>query len=196
MPTRGAASDLSANWFIGIVVDPGRWFERVMADAPAMVRVIHPGDLHMTGAFLGPCGAELAERAWARLEEEPLPSVDVALGALEAFGNVRRGAALAAVLTDGREEAVRLMSSVRDLGLEAAGLPPSSRAMRPHVTLARVKRRARDGERRVALSWAETIPPIQAQLQLVSLALYTRADAAAPQSYRMVRERTIGDTSD
>lgn len=52
-----------ANWFIGVAVPPEAGWIDAAHDLPEGVRRFHPLDLHITVAFLGPCGAAKAHRA-------------------------------------------------------------------------------------------------------------------------------------
>jgi 2'-5' RNA ligase len=111
----------------------------------------------------------------------------VRLGRLEALGARRRPSAFSVVLTDGHDEVAAFMASLQGPALEAAGCPPEKRAPLPHVTVARPRRQARDAERRRAAEWALARPPVDVEVVLDRLHLYTGAPPNAERrSYREV----------
>lgn len=162
------------NWFVALPVDPGSWFER-LPPPPAAARLFAPGDLHLTVAFFGAVEAEAAGRAFATARRWAAGPLSVRLGPVRAFGSKRQPSALSAVPTEGAEELAHAIGAVRDPLLEIAGAPPDGRPPRPHVTLARVSRRARADERRAALAWAEGLDLGEPVVRLDRLALYTWA---------------------
>ena len=83
---------MKANWFVGLPVG-GAWAGTAVPPPPPEVRTFHPDDLHLTVAFLGPCGEERALRGWSALGD-PGPAIDVTLGEVVPMGNPRRFSAL------------------------------------------------------------------------------------------------------
>lgn len=96
---------------------------------------------------------------------------------VRAFGSKRHPSALSAVIEEGAEAGggpvSALIGGMRDRLLESAGARPDRRPPRPHVTLARISRRARPEERRAALAWAASVDLNAPEALLDRLALYT-----------------------
>ncbi len=182
---------MMANWFIGLPVGAERWFSRLVADAPDGVRVFHPDDLHATVAFLGGCAPERAQRAWATADRLGSSSFGVALGGLKALGNPRRPSALSVVIDQGQRQAAALIESLRAPMIEAAGARPDPRPPLPHITVARLGRKATARQRRDALSWVESTPPVGAELTIDRLCLYTWADDRSIRQFRKVEEHRL-----
>jgi len=162
------------NWFVAWPVDPGRWFERLPAP-PAETRLFAPVDLHLTVAFFGAVEESAARAAFAAVRGWPAGASSVRLGPVRAFGSKRRPSALSAVPTEGAREVAHSIGAVRDALLEIAGARPDRRPPRPHVTLARISRRASADQRRAALDWAEALDLGGPEIRLDRVALYTWA---------------------
>lgn len=182
---------MNKNWFVGLVVDAGAWFEPLVADAPSCVRVVHPSDLHATVAFLGRSGEAAAVDAWHAIEGESLVAFDVTLGTIVPMGNPRRPSALSVVLTDGRETAVELIARLRPKLIEVAGARADSRQPKPHITVARPARNGSADERQRAVAWAENKPPIAVPIHIERLALYTGNDDRRTRQFRVVYSRAL-----
>lgn len=177
---------MNANWFIGLEVPPDGWFAPLMAGAPPELRALHPRDLHLTVAFLGPCGEARARDAWAAAAGAALRPRPVTLGAVTPMGNPRRPSAISVLLDEGRDAVAAYMATVQAAALEAAGLPPEARAPKPHVTVGRPRRSAGSEERRRILTWAAACAPVGAPLVLARLGLYTAAARGDERRYRTV----------
>ncbi len=182
---------MKPNWFVGLPVVAERWFARLVADAPDGVRVFHPADLHATVAFLGGCGRERAFQAWAEADRLEGSSFAVTLGGLKALGNPRGPSALSVVVDQGRQAAAALIGSLRAPMIEAASARPDHRSPLPHITVARVGRKATARQRRAALSWVESKAPVGAELTIDRLCLYTWADDRRIRQFRKVEERLL-----
>ncbi len=172
------------NWFIGWPI-AAPLHERV-TEAPASVRHFVPGDLHATLAFLGACGEERARAALQAIESAAAAPVRVTFGGVELFGHPRRGTALSATLRDGRDELAERITAQRDAALEAAGARPDRRPPRPHVTIARIARRASRTEREAALAWAERVDLGGLEAVVDRLALYTWSERRPEVQFRVV----------
>ena len=182
-----------ANWFIALPVSPGAWFEALPAP-PDAVRPFHPDDLHATVAFLGAVGASRARRAFDALRDERIPPREIVLGRIVPMGPPKRWSALSAEVFDAGEATpglADLLTGPRDRGLAAADVPAENRPMRPHVTLGRVRRRARGSERKSGLAWSQAVGEIGATVLVDRLALYTRAPSEAAQTFTIVEERPL-----
>lgn len=181
-----------ANWFVAIPVRGEGWLERVVADPPPRVRPFAAADLHLTVAFLGPVDEDAARRGWAAAAAIAGEPRDASLGAVVPMGSPRRFSALSALLEEGREEVARFMGAARGPVLAAAGARPDERPPLPHVTLARLHRRARPGDRAAALAWVEGLATAGIPIRLEALALYTHARPGAERRFRIVEERPLG----
>jgi 2'-5' RNA ligase len=143
-----------------------------LVGAPRGVSTLVPADWHVTIAFLGTV-SEAAARAGFDALRIDLPPCAVTLGAIEPMGAADRWSALAAQVTDAR--VVRAIDAARGAVWRAAGARADDRPVRPHLTLARVGRRAGHGEREAALAWARRIELTDAAARLERAALYASA---------------------
>jgi 2'-5' RNA ligase len=178
---------MKPNWFVGIEVPAGSWYAPVAASAPPEVRTFHPADLHLTVAFFGPCDEARARGGWEAARRIPFAPFPVRLGGLAPMGDRRRPSALSVLLSSGAEPVAAYMAQVQTAALEAAGCRPERRAPKPHVTVARPRRNAPDAERRRAVEWATALPPIDVDLELTRLCLFTwAAERAGGRRFRAV----------
>jgi 2'-5' RNA ligase len=183
----------SGNWFFGLPVD-GSLLAR-LPPPPSGLRLVHPDDLHLTLAFLGPCPEARAERALEELDRR-WPSVgcaafEVRLGAVVPLGAARRYSALSALLEQGREQAERLIAALRDGLCQAAGARTDARPPKAHLTLARPERDAPSAARQAGLEWARTLDLTAAPVRIDRIALYGRAAGGGGRRYRAVHERRL-----
>ena len=136
------------------------------------LRWVDPALMHLTLRFLG----EVDEQALEPLQRElaagvPPVDVELALGPAGSFGAPGRTAvAWLAVRGDG--EGLRALAERVEAAVVAAGLPSEDRPLRPHLTLARVRRGASTQQRRaVAEAIAALDPPPPAAFRARSVAL-------------------------
>jgi len=181
------------NWFFGFPIDGA--FLLDIPPLPKSFRRFHPDDVHMTLAFLGGCGEEAAMRALAALDERlasaPISAMDVSLGEVVAMGSPRRYTALSALLAAGREEAAACVTAYRDVLTETASGRRDERPAKPHVTVARPRRRATDADRKAGLVWAATVDLHAVTATLDRIALYTWSEKRVDQMFRIVAERRL-----
>ncbi len=160
--------------------------------APPRVRVFGAGDLHVTLCFFGSVQEAEARKAWALIES--FTSFDHVEGSFEGvkpLGNPRKPSALSAIVKDGWDRLAQMIAEARGPLLEAAGGPPDDRPPLPHMTLARIQRRAGGAERREALRWAESIDLREASFEVASVALYTWATERRERLFRIVEQRAL-----
>jgi 2'-5' RNA ligase len=166
---------------------------RGLPPPPPKVRVFPLFDLHLTLAFLGPCGEATARCAFDTVD--PSTIEPFALTALQAtlLGNPRKPTAIAREI--GGADAPRLVETIgrlRGPALAATSAPPERRPPLPHLTIARIGRRASAHERERAEAWTAAITARPEVLGVDDVALYTRADDDPRHSYRIVERRRLG----
>lgn len=186
---RGKRPPFVPNWFVGIPVPAGTWFERLVTTPPEAVRRFHPEDLHMTVAFLGGVSEEQARAGWEALRWS-LEPLTVTLGHVVPMGNPRRFSALSVELVDGREQVERAIAACRDAVCDAAGVAREKRPAKAHITVARPNRRATDAQREAALRWAKRLQLAGQTTPLDAVALYTWADDRRERQFKIVAQRS------
>ncbi len=182
------------NWFFAFPV-PGGFVER-LPPLPRGFRLFRPEDVHLTLAWLGSCGEQAAQRALSALDcllpiwqQKP---IHITLGPVAAMGSARAYTALSALLDGGRSETTACLALVRDTLTEAALTRREHRAPRPHVTLARPRRKATPSEREAGLAWARSVDLGGIGYTLDRVALYTWNQRRRERLFRIVAERKLG----
>lgn len=166
---------------------------RLHPSPPPRVRVFATSDLHVTLGFLGPIAESDARRAWDRIGEFPsFQSVTGTFSGVEPLGHPRKPSALCAMVDDGREPLAEMIAEAKEILLRAAGAPEDNRPPLPHMTLARIQRRAKAAERRQALRWAHTIDLRAVTFTAPSVALYTWADDRQERLFQIVERHVFG----
>ena len=181
---------MAPNWFIAFPVQVANLR---LPPAPARVRVFGGADLHITLGFLGSVQASEALKAWAGVADyDSLRPVTGSFTGVEPLGNPRKPSALCAIVDSGRVEISEMISDARGPALAAAGAPEDCRPPLPHMTLARVQRRATAAERRQALRWARTIDLRGLKFTVSEVALYTWAEDRQERLFKIVERRELG----
>ena len=166
-----------------------------LPEPPASFRLYHPDDIHLTLAFLGGCGREGADRALVALdsilEQTRWPPIDASLGEVVPMGSSRAYSALSVLLDGGRNEAARCITALRDGLTEAATGRREKRPAKPHITIARPKRRASSEARAAGLAWAARVDLHSVRARLDRVALYTWSDDRRERLFRIVTERRL-----
>ncbi len=182
------------NYFFAFPVDGA--FVLELPALPPSFRLFHPEDVHMTLSFLGGCSEEAALRGLEALdrarEERAFPSLAVSLGEVVPMGSARAYSALSALLVQGRAEATECLANWRDVISDAALGRREQRAPKPHITVARPRRRVTDAGREAGLAWAKSLDltPIRATLNRV--ALYTWSEGNRRERlFRILAERPL-----
>jgi len=163
-----------------------------MPPPPPRVRVFATLDLHVTLGFLGSVNESSAREAWERIGD--FPSLRRATGSfsgIEPLGHPRKPSALSAMVDVGRELLSEMIAEARESLLNAAGAPEDTRPPLPHMTLARIQRRAGAPERRAALRWARAIDLREVTFTAPSVALYTWANDRQERLFRIVEEQPL-----
>ncbi|MEM7137000.1 MAG: 2'-5' RNA ligase family protein [Myxococcota bacterium] len=177
---------MTPNWFIGFpmqVEGLSRW-----PDPPSRVRVFAQEDLHCTVVFLGAVGAKEAQRGWSVARDIAFAQVQGGFGEVRALGNPSRPSALSAIVSDGADELAAMIDRVRGPIARAAGARADTRPPLPHMTVARIQRRATVQDRRAALAWAQALEVRRASFRVTSLGLYTWANDRAQRLFQIVDE--------
>jgi 2'-5' RNA ligase len=160
--------------------------------APPRVRVFTEDDLHVTLGFLGPVEAPEALAAWQTIDRfQSLSRVDGTFRCVRPLGHRRKPSALSALIQEGAPALSSMISEARAPLLEAAGAPPDDRSPLPHMTIARIQRRASAAERRHALEWAEALDLSRARFTASEVALYTWSSDRQSQLFRIVERRAL-----
>jgi len=183
------------SWFVAFPVSGVAWFSR-LPPPPIGTRALAAADLHLTVAFLGDVGEARARAAFDALAPAAIQSLEILLGQVVPMGNPRRPSALSALIeradAEGRSIA-EILTAPRDAILEAAALPIEKRAMKPHVTLARLRRGAGADERRRALRWAAACDLASTRIELDRIGLYTAARDRTERAYDIVESRDLAN---
>ncbi len=177
-----------SNWFVALPVPVGDWFSQ-LSPTPAGTRLLAAADLHLTVAFLGDVGEARARAAYHALPPAAVQPFEFRLGPVVPMGNSRRPGALSARVGQADVAAGSLAESLvaaRNVILEAANLPIETRAMKLHVTLARLRRKAGSEERRRALAWATECDLASIRIRLDRIALYHAARDRTARAYDIV----------
>jgi 2'-5' RNA ligase len=105
-----------------------------LMEGPERLRWVHADSLHLTLRFIGEVDGGAAEDIAAALATLQAPAFELALHGAGCFTHRRHGALWAGVSP--KASVAALAQRVERL-VQAAGLPPETRAFHPHVTLAR-----------------------------------------------------------
>jgi 2'-5' RNA ligase len=182
-----------SSWFIALPVRAGDWFSR-LSPTPSGTRLLAAEDLHLTVAFLGAVGEASARAAFDSLPPAAIRRFKISLGAVVPMGNPRRPSALSVQIegTDGEGRSIAdVLFAPRDALREAADLPTEKRPMRPHVTLARLRRKASAKERQRAFAWAEESDLASTRIGLDRIGLYTAARDRRAHAYDIIESRRL-----
>jgi 2'-5' RNA ligase len=183
------------NWFVALVVPEQAGLHRLSAGLPPGLRRFQPGDLHLTLAFLGPCGAERAQRAWQVIADQPQSAITAEAGSWRAMGRPERPSAYVLTLGQGAQLAAGLIERWRPLLLEAAGQLEGHRHVLPHITLARPRRRL-DPDEAVAThdamtAWMRATPVSPGNFALQEVGLYRWAEDRSQRLFVIDQRRRL-----
>lgn len=165
---------------------------RLTPDPPPRVRLFSAEDLHVTLSFLGSVTDEAAHQAWTHVGNfDSLQAVTGSFSGVEPLGNPRKPSALSAIVQDGKDPLTEMIAEARGPLLAAAGAREDPRPPLPHMTVARIQRRASGRERREALRWAQAIDLSGVTFRAESIALYTWASDRKERLFRIVERRAL-----
>jgi len=160
--------------------------------APPRVRVFAAPDLHVTLGFFGSVQASEALEAWQEIDGfRSFRSVVGSFGRVTPLGHPRKPSALSALVAEGEGPLSEMIAEARAPLLAAAGAPTDERPPLPHMTIARIQRRANPAERRRALEWAEDLDLSDARFTATSVALYTWSTDRQEMLFRIVEQRSL-----
>ena len=126
-------------------------------EVEAPLRWVDPQLMHLTLRFLGEVPEEDVSRLRSALDGVPPVDVQLALQEAGTFGPASRTAVVwLAIGGDG--DGLRALADRVEAAVVSAGLNPERRPFRPHVTLARINRRASGGQRRTVAEAVERLP--------------------------------------
>ena len=160
--------------------------------APPRVRVFGASDLHITLSFLGSVEEAEARKAWELIGSfASFHAVAGTFDRVKPLGHPRKPSALSAMVDDGREALAEMIAEARGPLLAAGDAPPDDRPPLPHMTLARIQRRAKSAERREALRWAEAVDVGRASFNAASVALYTWSTDRQERLFQIVEQHDL-----
>jgi 2'-5' RNA ligase len=122
--------------------------DRLRADSPDVARWIDPAGIHLTLKFLGDVPAGRLDSLTAALTKAVagFGPFRLEVGDLGVFPESRR-VRVVWVAVSGETGRLQKLQQAVEGAMEGLGFPVESRAFRPHLTLARVRDRARPEER-------------------------------------------------
>lgn len=180
------------NWFVAFPLPPEAGWDQAAVSAPAALRRFAPSDLHLTLAFLGPCGEACALAAWRLIAGLESPPLAIQAAAWRALGPARSPSAYGLSLGLGHGPLAALLGHWGDRLLAAADRPAAGREPLPHVTLLRPTRREAPAWRDPMRRWMAAAPLPEAPAVLDRIALYTWAPDRRQQLFRVVHQRLLG----
>lgn len=163
----------------------------VVPPPPSGVRLLHPDDYHVTVAFFGGLDSDptaAVEPLLRHMQTQPLHAL--AEGAL-LLPRLTYASVVALSFGEGNSHLVDYIAAWRNELLSAVGLPPETRPVLPHLTIARMKPSRNDYHIRERTRWAQDVEHyLPIDVLMTSVALYTWCServAGLPQ-YRRVLE--------
>ena len=160
--------------------------------APKRVRVFGVDDLHLTLCFFGSVQEVDARRAWEGIDRfGALRAVDGTFAEAKPLGHPKKPSALTAMVGEGRDAFDDMIVEARSPLLEEAGAPPDDRPPLPHMTFARIQRRADAAERRAALAWLDRLDLTRARFAVRDVALYTWSADRQARLFDVVERRRM-----
>ena len=137
-------------------------------------------DRHVTLAFLGPVPDDDVSRCWASLPRLALPAAAAPTGWAR-FGR----SAIVVTLADDDRQLIAAMDACHDAAAEVFDLRRPAE-QRPHVTLARVRRRAKAPRPHVLRGWDVPAGPVE----VGRVTLFRSRPSGSGDRYEVVEQQT------
>lgn len=146
------------------------------------LRFVRPELLHLTLRFLGEVEDRDVASLQSRLGEAIAPfELPLELGGVSTFGSPAR-TNVVWLGVGGDLDGLRALAATVEVAVVDAGLPGEQRELRPHLTLARVRRQVASAERRAIASLARelTPPPPEPYVASELVLVHSRLGAGGP----------------
>lgn len=179
-----------ANWFVGLIVPPGRWFEQLQK-VPSGARYYHPDDLHVMVSFLGAVEEEDARRAWDLARRLTGGPFEFPLGPIEALGSPRTATSWGVVADGPTPDLTEFLAIYRNDIAQAARARHDLRPPNPVIALAGARRRATPSDRTAIARWAETCEVPETSVMLSEVGLYTWSQEDDHRRFQIVERFTL-----
>ena len=114
-------------------------FQMLLTGTGSELKLVEPGNIHITLWFLGNITPGLADRICAELKAIQFEPFEVELVGVGAFPSLNRPRVIWAGIRRGSDELVAIYEQLKKR-LRGLGFRPDPKGFTPHVTLARVKR--------------------------------------------------------
>ncbi|NTV45634.1 MAG: hypothetical protein HGB11_03730 [Chlorobiales bacterium] len=182
----------NGNWFVGLPVrsDSG-WLEKSLSKPPQTLKAFAPEDIHLTVAFFGRLSDDKVPLIIQTLKQLSARPFVITLGKLRPLPNSKRTSAVSFELSQGQDDATKLIASWRTMLFEASGSLPDIRPPLPHITIGRPKRTATRKELLALLSWAEQVVPPTDEILIDHAALYTWSDDRNARQFKIIYEQLL-----
>jgi len=111
----------------------------VLMTAGADLKLVEPGNLHFTMAFLGEIDENQKSFLCRRLASAKLPPLTISLRGVGAFPGPRKPRVVWVGVTKGKEDLERYASAALKMGIESGVEVDQSESFKPHLTVARAR---------------------------------------------------------
>jgi len=111
----------------------------VLMTAGADLKLVEPGNLHFTMAFLGEIDENQKSFLCRRLASAKLPPLAISLRGVGAFPGPRKPRVVWVGVTKGKEDLERYASAALKMGIESGVEVDQSESFKPHLTVARAR---------------------------------------------------------
>lgn len=181
------------NWFVAL---PVRQTEDLLgalaASAPVEVRLFAPEDTHLTIAFMGAMPKERLSEVLALMQKVSFEPFRISLAELIPLPSARNVSAFSYKLNQGYSEVAALIEQWRTPLLAAGGAPPDKRPPLPHMTIGRPMRKLGRQAQTKGITWASSLPPVDFETSIDSIALYTWSEDRRYRQFKIVEEIVLG----
>ncbi len=112
--------------------------QKGLVSTDADLKLVEPGNIHITVRFLGNITPDTAERIFEEMKKVQFAPFDVRIHGVGAFPNARYARVLWAGITEGADQ-LRSIFNQLETGLSHLGFAPDPKGFSPHLTIARVR---------------------------------------------------------